>query len=131
MLMNLKILLPYKIFADLSNIANISAETINGSFGILPRRLDCMAALTPGILTYKTADNTTNYIAIDEGILVKTNYLVFVSVRNAIAGTSLDKLRESVEKDFKNLNEIEKSARISLAKLENGFITSFEKLKRN
>ena len=48
--MNLKILLPFQIFAEKTNVSRIVAETREGSFGILPHRLDCVAALVPGIL---------------------------------------------------------------------------------
>lgn len=126
----LKILLPYKIFADLQNVREVIADTAEGSFGILPNRLDCMAALIPGILTYKDDERKSNYIAIDEGILVKTGSSIVVSVRNAISGSSLGKLQEAVEKEFRNLDEKEKNVRNVLAKLESGFIHSFEKIRQ-
>ena len=53
-LMNLKVLLPFQIFAEKTGVSRIVAETREGSFGLLPHRLDCVAALTPGILTYET-----------------------------------------------------------------------------
>ena len=53
-LMNLKVLLPFEIFADKTGVSRIVAETREGSFGLLPHRLDCVAALAPGILTYQT-----------------------------------------------------------------------------
>ena len=52
--MHLKILLPFQIFADKPGVTRIVAETLEGSFGLLPHRLDCVAALSPGILTYET-----------------------------------------------------------------------------
>ena len=42
-----------------------------GSFGLLPHRLDCVAALVPGILTYETKEDGTVYLAVDQGVLVK------------------------------------------------------------
>ncbi len=128
--LKLKILLPYKIFAELQHVSGITAETKKGSLGILPNRLDCVAALVPGIISYKNETNGTHYIAIDEGILIKTGYDVVVSVRNAIKGTSLEELRESVEKEFKHLDEKEKNVRNVLAKLESGFIRTLEKFRR-
>jgi F-type H+-transporting ATPase subunit epsilon len=130
-LLTLKILLPYKVFAELENISSITADTNAGSFGILPHRLDCVAALTPGILSYKIEGGEINYVGVDEGVLIKTEYEVKVSVRNAIAGTSLGKLHESVEKEFKNLDAKEINVHSTLVKLENGFIRSFEKLRRD
>jgi F-type H+-transporting ATPase subunit epsilon len=129
--LKLKILLPYKVFAELQHISDIIAETKEGSFGILPNRLDCVAALVPGILAYKDGANGTNYIAVDEGILIKTDYDVVVSVRNAIKGSSLEELRKSVETEFKNLDEKEKDVRNVLAKLEGGFVRTLEKFRRD
>ncbi len=120
--MNLKILLPFRIFAEKTGVSRIVAETRDGSFGILPRRLDCVAALAPGILTYETEIEGEVYLAMDEGVLIKTGLDVLVSVRNAIAGADLGKLRESVEREFLNLDEREQSVRSTLAKMESGFI---------
>ena len=123
--MNLKILLPFKIFAAKTGVLRIVAETREGSFGLLPHRLDCVAALAPGILMYETEAEGEVYIAVDEGVLIKTGSDVLVSVRNAIGGMDLRTLREAVEQEFLNLDEQEKNVRSVLAKLEGGFIRRF------
>lgn len=123
--MNLKVLLPFKIFAEKTGVSRIVAETREGSFGLLPHRLDCVAALAPGILVFETEADGEVYVAVDEGILVKSGVDVLVSVRNAIGGTDLGKLREAVEREFMNLDEQEQSVRSVLAKLESGFIRRF------
>ena len=120
--MNLKVLLPFQIFAEKTGVTRIVAETRAGSFGILPRRLDCVAALAPGILIYENEIEGEVYLAVDEGVLIKTGLDVLVSVRNAIAGTDLGKLRDSVEREFLSLDEQEQSVRSALAKMESGFI---------
>jgi F-type H+-transporting ATPase subunit epsilon len=120
--MNLKVLLPFKIFAEKTGVLRIVAGTRAGSFGLLPQRLDCVAALTPGILVFETAAEGEVCMAVDEGVLVKTGADVLVSVRNAISGTDLNKLREAVEREFLNLDEQEKSVRSVMAKLESGLI---------
>jgi F-type H+-transporting ATPase subunit epsilon len=98
------------------------AQTIQGSVGLLPHRLDCTAALAPGILSYETEAEGEVYLAVDQGVLVKAGMDVLVSVRNAIGGTDLDKLHEAVKRDFVNLDEREKSVRSVLVKMESGFI---------
>jgi F-type H+-transporting ATPase subunit epsilon len=123
--MHLKILLPFRIFAEKTGVSRIVAETHAGSFGLLPHRLDCVAALAPGILVYETEAEGEVCIAVDEGILVKTGTEVLVSVRNAIGGTDLGQLRAAVEQEFLELDEQEKSVRSVLAKLESGFIRRF------
>jgi len=121
--MTLKILLPFKIFAEKTDVLRIVAGTRDGSsFGLLPHRLDCAAALAPGILTYETEVDGEVYVAVDEGVLVKIGIDVLVSVRNAIGGVNLSQLREAVDREFLTLNEQEKSVRSVLAKLESGFI---------
>ena len=117
-LMNLKVLLPFQIFAEKTGVSRIVAETREGSFGLLPHRLDCVAALAPGILIYETEAEGEVYVAVDEGVLVKTGLDVLVSVRNAIGGTDLGQLREAVEREF--LNSERTGAERPLGDGENG-----------
>jgi F-type H+-transporting ATPase subunit epsilon len=128
--MNLKILLPYQVFADVKGIKRIVAESFRGSFGLLPHRLDCTAALAPGILIYETGEGKEVFLAIDEGILVKAGPDVFVSVRNAFEGTELGSLYKAVKQEFKNIDEHEKNVRSVMAKLEIGFIRRFEEFRK-
>jgi F-type H+-transporting ATPase subunit epsilon len=124
-LMNLKVLLPFQVFAEKTGVSRIVAETREGSFGLLPQRLDCVAALTPGILIYETEAEGEVYVAVDEGVLVKTGPDVLVSVRRALTGTGLGQLRDSVEREFLTLNDHEQSVRSVMAKLEMGFLRRF------
>ena len=128
--MKLKILLPYQVYAEVDDVSRIVVETPQGSFGLLPRRLDCVAALEPGILTYETKAQGEVYVAVDEGILVKAGADVLVSVRNAIGGTDLGTLRDAVARDFVNLDENERQVRAVLARLESGFVRHFTEYHR-
>ena len=123
--MTLKVLLPFQVFADKTGVSRIVAETHEGSFGLLPHRLDCVAALVPGILTYETEADGEVFVAVDEGVLVKTGADVLVSVRRALAGKDLGQLREAVTKEFLTLDEHEQSVRVVMAKLETGFLRRF------
>jgi F-type H+-transporting ATPase subunit epsilon len=123
--MHLKVLLPYKVFAEKTGVSRIVARSSEGSFGLLPHRLDCVAALVPGILVFETEAEGEVYMAVDEGVLIKSGQDVLVSVRNAIAGTDLSKLHAAVGQEFLNLNDQEKKVRSVLAKLETGFIRRF------
>jgi F-type H+-transporting ATPase subunit epsilon len=123
--MNLKVLLPFQVFADKTGVSRIVAETSEGSFGLLPRRLDCVAALTPGILIYETDADGEVFVAVDEGVLVKAGANVLVSVRRAIAGADLGQLRDLVAQEFLTLDEHEQSVRSVMAKLEAGFLRQF------
>ena len=127
--MNLKILLPYEIFAKKTEVLRIVAETREGSFGLLPHRLDCIAALSPGILTYETKEEGAVYLAVDEGVLVKTGADVLVSVRHAIGGTDLGHLHDAVKREFLTLDEQRRSVRDALTKMEGGFVSRFAEFK--
>ncbi len=129
MSMNLKILLPFQVFAEKTDVTRIVAETREGSFGLLPHRLDCVAALVPGILIYQAESGGEVLVAVDEGVLVKTGADVLVSVRRAIGGTNLEQLHAAVKKEFLTLDENEQSVRMSVAKLETGFLRRFATLQ--
>ncbi len=126
--MRLKILLPYRIFAEKVGVIRIVAESTEGAFGLLPHRLDCVSALAPGILTYENEDDGEVFVAVDEGVLVKTGQEVLVSVRNAIGGTDLGQLREAVEKEFLSVDDKEQQLRSVMARMESGFIRRFVEL---
>jgi F-type H+-transporting ATPase subunit epsilon len=126
--MNLKVLLPFQIFAEKTGVTRIVAESREGSFGLLPHRLDCVAALAPGILTYETESDGEVFVAVDEGVLVKTGPDVLVSVRRALGGADLDQLREAVEREFLTLDEHEQSIRSVLAKMEGDLIRRMARL---
>lgn len=131
--MQLRILLPYGLFAKIENVTRILAVTPSGTFGLLPHRLDCAAVLSPGLLTYSTANAAAAipneaHMAVDGGVLLKTGPDVLVCVRHAISGADLGGLRQAVEREFLNLSEQEKSTRTTLAQLESGLIRRFLEL---
>jgi F-type H+-transporting ATPase subunit epsilon len=100
MSMNLKVLLPFQVFAEKTGVTRIVAETREGSFGLLPHRLDCVAALVPGILIYQAESGGEVLVAVDEGVLVKTGADVLVSVRRAIGGTDLGSCTRRWKRNF-------------------------------
>jgi F-type H+-transporting ATPase subunit epsilon len=128
--MHLRILVPSEIFADQAGVLRIVAETGAGSLGLLPHRLDCVANLVPGILTYQTKEGKTVYLAVDEGVMVKAGADVLISVRQAIGGTDLAGLHDAVKREFLTFDEQEKSVRSAVAKMESGFIGRFAELQR-
>ena len=129
--MNLEILLPFRVFAEKSGVLRIVCETRDGSFGLLPQRRDCVAALAPGILTYETAAEGEVFVAVDGGVLVKTGPDVRVSVRRAMRGADLGQLRQAVEQEFLALDAQEQNVRSVLVKLETGFLRRFAKLQHD
>jgi F-type H+-transporting ATPase subunit epsilon len=130
MFMHLKVLLPFGVFADKSGVVRIVAHTREGSFGLLPRRLDCVAPLVAGILVYQCDAQPEAYVAVDEGVLVKTGEEVLISVRRAVAGGDLVQLRAAVAREFLELDVQERSLRSSLVKIESNLISRLAALHR-
>jgi len=128
--MHLKLLLPYGVFADQGGVARIVVQTRAGSFGLLPQRLDCVAALVPGILVYQCEGQPETYIAVDEGVLVKTGAEVLISVRRAVAGSDLGQLRGAVAREFLELDAQERGLRASLVKIESNLVSRLAALHR-
>jgi F-type H+-transporting ATPase subunit epsilon len=127
--MQLKILLPSRIFGEVEDATRLVVETRHGSFGVLPHRLDCVAALAPGILSYATEAAGEVYLAVDEGVLAKTGTQVLISVRNAIGGANLGELRQAVDREFVKLDDREKGVRAAMAHLESGIIRRFAEFR--
>lgn len=120
--MRLKVLLPFEVFVDDGDVSRIVAQTPQGAFGLLPHRLDCVAALAPGILTYENAAHEEVFLAVDQGVLVKTGAEVLVSVRRALRGTDLAQLHAAVTQQFEQQGQQDQDLRYAMTRLESGFL---------
>ena len=128
--MRLKVLLPTSIMIDV-DVSKVVAEALNGSFCLLPRHVDFVAGLVPGILSYELESGEEKFLGIDEGILVKTGTDVLVSTRNAVEGPHLGDLRQQIEESFVTLDERERKARTAASKLEANLVRRFMELRED
>lgn len=126
--MYLRISLPTEVLVD-DEVRKVVTEAENGSFCILPRHIDFVAALVPGILVFHDREDNESFAALDEGLLVKCGSSVFVSTRNGVQGDDLAELRKLVEERFLDLDEHERKARTALARLEAGTLRGFRELQ--
>jgi F-type H+-transporting ATPase subunit epsilon len=129
--LQLKILQPYATFVEESEVIRIVAETAQGSFGILPNRLDCAAVLTAGIFCYQCANSQEVYIAVDQGVLVKTGLTVMVSVHRALGQAPLSQLHALVKQEFQVLDEQAQRMHATKIKLEAGFLRQLSNFRRS
>lgn len=129
--MNLSILVPSQVFLAKKDVTHLVVETSQGAWGFLPHRRDCLAALVPGVLTFKTQSEGVVYVAVDIGVLVKTGADVHISVRRALVGTDLAHLRETVAREYAVLDQTEREVRNVNEKLENGFLRRMVALHRD
>ncbi|MBU1157197.1 MAG: F0F1 ATP synthase subunit epsilon [Proteobacteria bacterium] len=126
--MKLKVLLPDQVLVD-QEAAKVVAEAENGSFCLLPRHVDFVAALSPGILSFVDQHGVEQFLALDEGVLVKQGQEVLVSTRRGVRGGKLGELRRLVDEQFRELDEYEIKARTAMAKIEAGFVRRFLELQ--
>jgi F-type H+-transporting ATPase subunit epsilon len=128
--MQLTVLLPNEVLLD-EAVQKVTAEAENGSFCLLPRHVDFVAALVPGLLVFEKEGGQETFIAIDEGVLVKFGDTVLVSTRNGVRGKQLGELKDAIESQFKVLDEREKKTRSAMAKIEAGFVRKFLEIQKN
>lgn len=125
--MRLKILLPAEVFL-VEEVSKVVAEAENGFFCLLPQHVDFTAALVPSVLSYQ-AGGREHYLAVDVGTIVKKGPEVLVSVRSAAPSAELGTLKDIVTRQFEELDEREKKARSSAAKLELDLLRRFMELR--
>jgi F-type H+-transporting ATPase subunit epsilon len=127
--MKLKILLPTEVLLE-EEVVKVVAEAPNGQFCLLPRHIDLVSVLVPGLLAYtKAHTGVEEFLGVAEGLLVKCGPEVLVCTINAVKGPRLGQLREIVTRQFKTLSDREKQSRSALAQLESNFIRRFLKMR--
>lgn len=126
--MQLRVLLPARVLVD-ETVIRIVAEAEDGAFGVLPRHVDFLAALKPGVLVFADPNGNEGFVGHDVGMFVKRGSEVLVSVRNAVRGESLATLRSIIEREFVALDQRERTARTALARLEAGVVRGFIELE--
>ena len=126
--MHLKVLLPTEVLVD-ERVIQVIAEAENGAFCLLPRHIDFVAALVPGVLCFCNMEGEESFAAVDEGVLVKCGREVLVSTLNGVRDTDLNTLQDLVEERFLELDEHERKSRSALARLEAGALRGFRELQ--
>lgn len=127
---HLQVLLPTDVLVD-ETVVKVIAEAHDGEFCLLPRHIDFVAALVPGVLYFYNSAGAESYAAIDAGILLKCGSTVSVSCLNGVRGASLAQLRKIAAERFLALDERERNARAALARLEAGTLRRFRDLQQH
>jgi F-type H+-transporting ATPase subunit epsilon len=127
--MRLRVLLPTEILVD-EEVLKVVAEAENGSFGLLPRHIDFAATLVPGILAFEHVRGGEEYVAVDEGVLVKAGADVMVSTRSGVRSRKLEELHDVLEQAFSVKDERERAARSASARLEADLVRRLMEMAR-
>ena len=122
--MKLRVFLPNEVFLN-CKVTKVVAEAPNGHFCLLERHVDFVTLIVPGLLAYEDDRGHEQFIAIDEGTLVKCGAAVLVATRSAARNGDLGELRHVVQDQFNVLDEREKLARLAAARLEAGLVRRF------
>ncbi len=128
--MRLKINLPNKKLVD-EDIIKVIAEAENGSFCLLPNHTDFVTTLVPGLMSFTNTKGDEVFLAVDIGVLVKCGPEVLVSTHNAVIGTDLETLKETVDQEYLVKDEQEKLTYSAVSKMEAQFIRQFTKLEEH
>ena len=126
--MRLKVLLPTQVLVD-EQVNKIGAQAEDGELTLLPRHIDLMTTLSPGVLSFELPGGREEFVAVGEGVLVKCGEQVLVSTRQGVRGGELGALREKVQAEFAALDEQAEMARTSLGKIEATFVHRFMELE--
>ncbi len=127
--MQLTLMTPTGIIAE-TDAVKVIAEASNGFFCLLPRHMDFIATLVPGLLTFTNQANTESLYAINHGCLLKINREVRISTFNAIQGKDLASIKSTLEQQFFTLDEQERNAHSALARLEANTLRRFIQMEK-
>lgn len=116
--MRLVVALPHRIEID-TEVDKVGAEGLHGTFTMLPRHLDHVVLLSPGILTYvPSGAPDERYVAVKGGVLTKVGPDVRVATVAAVQGERLEDLERTVVRSFRRLDERERDARAAMIRIE-------------
>lgn len=128
--MNLRVLVPAAVALERPATA-ISAVSELGSFRLLPRHRDCVMNLAPGILGARAASGHEEYFAVDGGTLVKCGADVMISTPRLVGPAPLGTLKQTVQQQFRMLDDRERKARSTMMRLEASLARRLLELRRH
>lgn len=122
--MRLRVLVPSGILLE-TDAVKVVAEAVNGCFCLLPRHIDFVTVLVPGLFAYETSSGVRDLMALDAGTLVKKSDEVLVAVRHAVRAPGRHDLSRAVREDFAAIDERERQVRTAGARLETEIVRKF------
>lgn len=125
--MRLQLQTPQEQWPERLGVRKILVETSQGLLGILPRHMDCLVPVYPGILTVE--GDEIEHLAVDRGILVKRGRRVVLSARELVAGELATlTARLQSQRELRLLREA--ASRSAQTRLETGFVRRFLELRQ-
>lgn len=118
--MQLEVVTPSETVID-RRVSKVSAESTQGAFTLLPRHIDFVAILVPGLVAFVT-DGDEHLMAVDGGVLVKRGPVVRIATGEAAEGDNVLALQRALRASFEELAEGERRSRAALARLETDLV---------
>lgn len=128
--MELRVLTPTEVVVA-EPVRKVVGEAPNGSFCILPRHLDFVTTLAPGILRFENEAGEEEHLAIDQGTLVKYGNSVLVTARRVLRGAALGELRASLETHLDHLEDQRRKSQSAVARLEASLVRRFLEMQHH
>lgn len=119
-ILNLKIYTPDKLVLN-ETILKLSVDGKEGNFSIMPKHIDYISSFSDGIISYTDTNNAVNFLAVNQGVLVKTGRNIEISTFHVALGTDLKDLKNKVKElalKSEEIVETDKKINISLKKME-------------
>jgi F-type H+-transporting ATPase subunit epsilon len=126
----LTVWLPTQILLQ-QEVSRIKAEAVNGWFELLPHHVDFVGVLVPSVMSFTPVGQSEQYVATDEGVLVKCGPEVSVSTRAAVHDVDLQRLKEHVLAKFRAEEEKERENIAAEAKLEADLVRGLLELEKH
>lgn len=114
--MRLCVIVPTHVELD-EQVDSVTARAENGAFGLLPRHVDFVTALVPGLVGYRT-NGRELFVGVDGGLLVKRGDTVWVATPRATRGAELGDVRRQVRESFFERTDQERRVLRALRRLE-------------
>jgi F-type H+-transporting ATPase subunit epsilon len=128
--LDVKILVPHRVFWR-ERAGRLRAEGAHGVFCVLPRHIDCVVNLVPGILLLENENGEECSFAVDGGTFVKRGEEVLVSTPHAARSEEVGGIRSAVRESFRELEDRERTTRSALAKIEADFVRKFIEIEED
>ena len=126
--MDLQIVTPLAVEAELSDIVSVRAEDCSGSFLILPGHADFLTVLTVTVVEWRTEGGETGHIAVRGGIFrVEGGARIQIATRQAISGPTLERLGAAILDELRSEAEAEAKTRTTATRMHMGLMRQLDR----
>lgn len=128
-MMMLRVTMPDRCLFE-GQVAKVVADGVDGSRGFLPRHIDFVMPLKPGIMSCTDADGAETFFAVHGGVLVKKGAEMTVATRQAVMAERMEDLPRGVLELFQEVDEHAEAAERAANRLETMLLREFLELHR-